>query len=283
MVTPAVTVVTNIGLDHMHILGDDVRSIAREKAGIIKSGALQVSCVRDPAAAAVIRDRVRSVGTTSWSIDRDFGVTQVGERRGRAVYQARVRDVLIDSITLGLLGSHQPDNAACAVAALVAMRGKGVDLSDTAIRTGLAKVRWPGRMEWLPAKPGRPAVLLDAAHNPDGCRTLANELRRRAHPGRVVLLFGAMADKEHTAMLAALDDVVDKRVYVTPQVTRAARADTFPKLRPGVPCKTVHAGLERAVRLAGSDGLVVVAGSIHLLGEVRADILGLRCDPPIAM
>ena len=99
----------------------------------------------------------------------------------------------------------------------------------------------------------------------------------------MVLLFGAMVDKDHVPMLAALDDVVDKRVYVTPRVTRAARADKFRKIRPGTVASTVHAGLERANALAGPDGLVVVAGSIHLLGEVRADILGLRCDPPIAM
>ncbi len=77
--------------------------------------------------------------------------------------------------------------------------------------------------------------------------------------------------------------MVDKRVYVTPPVTRAARAAKFLKLRPGVAASSVHAGLERAKKLAGPDGLVVVGGSIHLLGEVRADLLGLRSDPPIAM
>jgi dihydrofolate synthase/folylpolyglutamate synthase len=283
VVTPAVTVVTNIGLDHTHILGDSLRSIAREKAGIIKARAPHVSGVRDPVAAAVITERVRRAGTSSWRIDRDFELTPVGERRGRPVYEARVRDELIDNLTLGLSGAHQPDNAACAVAALVALRGRGLDVPNDAIRAGLAKVRWPGRLEWLPSKGGRPAFLLDAAHNPDGCRVLARELERRAHEGRVVLLFGAMVDKEHGPMLAALDGVVDKRIYVTPGVTRAARADKFPKLRPGVAARSVRAGLERAVKLAGPEGVVVVAGSIHLLGEVRADVLGLRCDPPIAM
>ena len=283
VVTPTVTVVTNIGLDHTHILGDNVRSIAREKAGIIKARAPLVTSVRDRVAAAVLTERVQRVGTTSWRIGKDFGLTETGIVRGRLRYRATVREHHIDDISLGLLGGHQPDNAACAVAALVALRGKGLDVPDDAIRTGLAKVRWPGRLEWIPKKHGKPAYLLDAAHNPDGCRTLAKELVRRAHPGRVVLLFGAMVDKDHVPMLAALDDVVDKRVYVTPRVTRAARADKFRKIRPGTVASTVHAGLERANALAGPDGLVVVAGSIHLLGEVRADILGLRCDPPIAM
>lgn len=283
VVSPAVTVITNIGLDHVHILGDNVRSIAREKAGIIKGRAPLVSGVRDPVAAAVLTERVRRLGTTSWRIGRDFDLAQTGVSHGTPRYRAKVRDLVIDDLRVGLAGAHQPDNAACAAAALVALRGTGVDVPDAAIRTGLAKVRWPGRLEWLPSRAGQPAYLLDAAHNPDGCRTLAKELARRAHPGRVVLLFGAMVDKEHVPMLAALDAVVDKRVYVTPQVARAARAEKFPKLRPGVAATSVHAGLERATRLAGESGLVVVAGSIHLLGEVRAELLGLRCDPPIAM
>ena len=283
VVSPTVTVVTNIGLDHMHVLGDNIRSIAREKAGIIKARAPLVTGVRDPVAAAVMTEKVRRMGTTSWRLGRDFSITPTGEKRGEPVYRVDVKDASIDGLQLALAGAHQPDNAACAVAALFALRGKGMEIPDAAIRAGLSKVSWPGRLEWLPAKDGLPAFLMDAAHNPDGCRTLARELVRRAHPGRVVLLFGAMLDKEHVGMLAALDGVVDKRVYVTPPVTRAGRAAKFLKLRPGVAASSVHAGLERAKKLAGPDGLVVVGGSIHLLGEVRADLLGLRSDPPIAM
>ena len=105
-------------------------------------------------------------------------------------------------------------NAACAVGGLLALRDAGVACDDAAIRTGLERVRWPGRLEWIPARANRPAFLLDAAHNTDGCASLASEIRRRAPAGPVVLVFGAMRDKDHAeiAWSATFDALANRRV-----------------------------------------------------------------------
>ena len=151
------------------------------------------------------------------------------------------------------------------------------------MRRGLAKVRWAGRLEWIP---GEPAFLLDAAHNAAGCERLAQHLgalgpRRRRR--RVVLLFGAMSDKDHEAMLAPFDDLVDRRVYAVPDMARATSPESLRWVRPGVAARSVRDGLARARRAAGDGGLVVVAGSIFLVAAVRAELKGVRSDPPIGM
>jgi dihydrofolate synthase/folylpolyglutamate synthase len=101
---------------------------------------------------------------------------------------------------------------------------------------------------------------------------------------KTVLLFGALVDKEHEPMLACFDDVVDRRVYAVPDVPRAPKsAKVFTAIRDGVVAKSVHEGIAKAERLAGPDGLVVVGGSIFLVQEARAHVLGLRTDPSISM
>jgi dihydrofolate synthase/folylpolyglutamate synthase len=144
----------------------------------------------------------------------------------------------------------------------------------------LKKAKWPGRLEW---HPGEPAFLFDAAHNASGCETLVRYLDELEPSGRVVLLFGAMRDKNHQRMLAAFDGRVDHRVYAAPAVHRSEAPAVFAKIREGTVARSVRDAVSRAKRAAGSDGLVVVAGSIFLLAEVRGLVKNVRTDPPIAM
>ena len=183
-------------------------------------------------------------------------------------------------LRLGLRGKYQGDNAACALAALTELRERGFGVSDTNIREGLKRAKWPGRLEW---HRGHPSFLFDAAHNAAGCETLARYLDELEFPGRVVLLFGAMRDKDHRRMLAAFDERVDRRVYASSVVKRSERPDRFAKIRKGAVGRSVRDAVTRAQRAAGSDGLVVVAGSIFLVAEVRALVKNVRTDPQIAM
>jgi dihydrofolate synthase/folylpolyglutamate synthase len=110
------------------------------------------------------------------------------------------------------------------------------------------------------------------------------EHEKKRGRGKVVLLFGALADKEHEPMLAAFDGLVDRRVYAVPKMPRAPEsAKVFTSIRDGVVARSVHEGVARAERLAGPDGLVVVGGSIFLVQEARAHVLGLRTDPSVGM
>lgn len=190
-----------------------------------------------------------------------------------------VGDERIGPVELGLPGDHQRDNAACAVAALIELRKLGFQVPRRAIVNGLEKVRWPARLERVP---GKPAHLLDAAHNPDGAAALAEFLRAQPERPRV-LVFGVMQDKEYPAMLRSLAPEVDAVFYARPRVPRAQEPRELQKIVPGVAARSVSDALARAKRRAGRAGLVVVAGSIFLVAEARAKLLRVPTDPLIRM
>lgn len=275
IVTPEVSVITNISFEHQRILGDTLAKIAREKAGVLKPNVPCVVGARGAEVRRAIRSRARSVGAPLRWIDRDFE----SEWQGREL-SVRVGERRWDGLRLGLRGDYQGDNAACALATVAELGDCGFEVSDANIRTGLRRAKWPGRLEWLR---GHPAFLFDAAHNASGCETLARYLDDLAHPGRVVLLFGAMRDKDHRRMLAAFDGRVDRRVYASPGIHRSEPPARLAKIRDGSVARSVREAVARAKRAAGPDGLVVVAGSIFLVSEVRALVKNVRTDPPIAM
>ena len=280
-VAPLVSVITRVALDHTHILGDTVAAIAHEKAGIVKRGVPAVIGARDPAALRVIVRRSRRVGAPVLLIDRDFEVLPQPSPRRFAV---RVRGRVIDRLRTRLAGAHQYENAACAVAALDALRRTGLVIRDAHVREGLARVRWPGRLEHVS---GRPAFLFDAAHNADGCAALARHLQHDARPrsarARRVLIFGAMADKQYPEMLRLLRPLVDRVFYCPPDVRRAASSAQLQRVTAGTPTRGTADALARARRAAGPRGEVIVAGSIFLVADARARVLGLRSDPLIRM
>jgi dihydrofolate synthase/folylpolyglutamate synthase len=180
-----------------------------------------------------------------------------------------------------LSGEFQRDNVACAVAALRALRSRARPMDEASLRKGLARVRWPGRLELIEATPH---VLLDAAHNPDACAALARHVRAlRERHARVVLLFGVLSDKQHVQMLNLLLPLADAHVFATPPTPRARPAAELAARFGGEVVDEPLRALRRAQRLAGKRGLVVVAGSIFLMAEVRAALLGKAADPPIAL
>ena len=275
IVTPEVSVITNISFEHQRILGDTLAKIAREKAGVLKPNVPCVVGARGAEVRRAIRGRARSVGAPLRWIDRDFESEWQGSK-----LSVRVGESCWDGLRLGLRGGYQGDNAACALAVVQELGSRGFEVSDADIRAGLKRAKWPGRLE---RHRGKPAFLFDAAHNAAGCETLSRYLDELGHRGKVVLLFGAMRDKDHRRMLAAFDGRVDRRVYATSGIYRSESPARFAKIREGSVARSVRDAVARAKRAAGPDGLVVVAGSIFLVSEVRAIVKNVRTDPPIAM
>lgn len=275
IITPEVSVITNISLEHQRILGDTHGKIAREKAGILKPGVPCVVGARHRGARRAISARARAVGAPVRWIDRDFESCWRGKR-----LDIRVSDRRWSDVRLGLRGHYQADNAACAVAAIQELVSTGFEVPDDALRRGLRRAKWPGRLEW---HAGHPSFLFDAAHNAHGCETLARYLDDLDYPAKVVLLFGAMCDKDHRRMLASFDGLVERRIYAAPNLDRAERPDRLARIRQGTVARSVRDAVARARRAAGPDGLVVVAGSIFLVSEARALVKHARTDPPIAM
>ncbi len=275
VVTPEVSVITNISLEHQRILGDTLAKIAREKAGVLKPKIPCVVGARGKEVRRAISLRAREVGAPLRWIGRDFESTWEGN-----LLSVRVGEQEWTGLRLGLRGDYQGSNAACVIAALTELRERGFEVPDADIRSGLKRAKWPGRLEW---HRGNPSFLFDAAHNASGCQTLARYLDDLEFPGRVVLLFGAMRDKDHRRMLAAFEGRVSRRIYARPAVSRAEFPERFTSIHEGTAARSVRDAVVRAKRAAGPSGLVVVAGSIFLVSEARALVKNVRTDPPIAM
>jgi dihydrofolate synthase / folylpolyglutamate synthase len=268
------SVITRIAHDHTHMLGDTLAQIAREKAGIIRPGVRVIVGSRASVAQRVIGAQARRLSAPLDLIERDFRAIPVG---GRVAFEMGA--IKLPPVRLALPGAHQHDNAALAFAALCRVRELGFRVPRYALTHALTKVHWPARLETIA---GKPNVLLDAAHNPDGCRALADFLAQQKQRPRV-LIFGALADKDYPKMLRALAPHIEHVIYVQPDIARALPARELQRVLPGVAADSPADGLQRANRAAGSGGLVVVAGSIFVVAELRARLLRVGSDPLIRM
>jgi dihydrofolate synthase/folylpolyglutamate synthase len=194
-------------------------------------------------------------------------IDEVARARGATTSDASVEPPAL----VGLAGAHQRDNARIA-----AMLGARIGATPRAIEAGIARVRWPGRLERIGD------FLLDAAHNPDGATALASHLvSLGVPPSRVALVFGTLADKDWRTMLDTLAPHAALRIYVPPH--GAARSGVDPLAMAAAHPGVAAPSMAEAFALARSSSLVVVAGSLVLVGDARARLLGLPRDPPVAL
>ncbi len=277
--TPEVAAITTIALDHTEQLGRTPERIAWEKGGIIKAGRPVVTGVTSPGPLAVLEDIARRQGSRMLCAGRDFRwePRQVGPD-GQTFDLDSARHYR--GLALALRGRHQLHNAAIAVVCAEVMEDDGVRIGEAAIRRGLALTHWPGRLELLQ---GDPEVLLDAAHNPEGARALAQALAELWPDRRKVLVMGVLADKDAEAMLGELVGATDAMVCARPLSPRALPPERLAALAgrlagspgralPLVVAEDLDGALERGRELARPDGLVVVAGSIYLVGAARSTL-----------
>jgi dihydrofolate synthase / folylpolyglutamate synthase len=260
VVVPMATAITKVALDHTDRLGSTLTAIAHEKAGIAKPGVPLIVGSLAPEALAEVSRSAEAVGAPMKFADRD-----------------PLLDAFVERHPPALAGAHQRDNAKIAV-----LLGREAQFSDRAIAGGLRRVEWHGRLETIRSASGE--VLLDAAHNADGAAAVARALAERSlSPARVALVFGAMADKDYATMLAALAPFAEHRVFVAPEGRRAADPAAMALLYPGVVAETAERALAIGRKSVGPEGLVLVTGSIFLVGAARSILLGLPRDPAVAL
>jgi dihydrofolate synthase / folylpolyglutamate synthase len=249
IVTPLVCAITTIDFDHQAQLGSTIRSIAAEKAGIIKPS-VPVVIGRLPAQAEeVILEKARELEAP--------------------ILRALDGAPLPSGLELSLPGAHQRDNALVAMGILHELRPRGFVVDEGAIERALATVRWPGRLERF--RRGECEVLVDAAHNPAGARALAAYLRESGWIG-ATLVFGAMSDKDARGMLEVLLPVTSRVILTTPSTPRAQRAAELAHLLPHTAATRVEVIDEPAAALSHATATsrrVVVAGSMFLIGPLR--------------
>lgn len=273
---PLATAVTTIGYDHTEWLGETIEAIAGEKAGILKPGVPVTTGPLPRAAMQVVEERATGL---LWRVGSEI----VHEAHGdHLIVRGPERSI---SVTPRLLGEHQRDNAAIAIGLSWLLRAEdpSLGLEDPAIARGVATVEWPGRLETIDTPEGR--VLLDGAHNEQGARALGAAVDALGAGDRA-LVFGAMADKAWGTMVRELAPRFAHRVYMAPVVGTRAAADpsSLAMLDPGGEIAVDLAdAIARARAAVGPHGLVVIAGSLYLVGEARARLLGLERDPQVGL
>ncbi len=268
---PLASVITRVDYDHQEYLGHRLEEIAAEKAAIVRGG-VALSAAQAPEAMAVVEARCRDLGVPLLVAGRDLRAEVVrSDLRGHRLHVTGPGWGLRD-VDLALLGLFQPANAALAVGAVRAVaEAAGFEAPESAIRTGCASVRWPGRFQVIPATAGRPTVVLDGAHNGGGTAALAASLAHYFPGARLTLVLGISADKDRAGILKALVPLATRVVLTAaahPRATPPAElAAALPPLDARVTlAPDVGAALDAAVSAPAVE-VVCVAGSLFLVGD----------------
>ena len=265
VVTPLVSVITTIAKDHEAYLGPDELSIAREKGGIIKPR-IPVICgkVSEPVT-EVLQEIARLRESPAYFLGTSFSFLLKNER----LFDYIGIKQNLSGLALALRGRHQLANASLALAALELVN-EHFPVPQAALRYGLETVRWPGRLEVISE---RPLVILDGAHNPEGVRALADALIELRQGRKIKLLFATMADKEWQLMLEMLAKLADEMIFTRVSMERSADPELLAKNIPvPIPSRVIQdsqTALAALLDRAQPDDILVVAGSLYLLGEVR--------------
>ena len=271
-----VAVLTNVSFDHTDVLGPTLEGIASDKAGIIEPGSRVVVGEMDPELAAIITRRAEEVGASSiWVAGRDFGCESNRLAVGGRVVTLWTPGGHYEDVLVPLHGAHQGRNASVALAAVEAFFGD--PLAPEIVEEGLAAVRVPGRLEVLGR---RPLLLVDGAHNAAGMAALADALTEEfAVDGTSVAVVGMLSGRDPSAMLAPLASIgVATVIACEPDSPRAMPVAAVSEAGRALGLSVyeepdVSHALHLARGMVDADGLVVVAGSLYVVGAARAEAL----------
>lgn len=267
VVSPEIAIITSLSYDHTQILGRTLAEIAGEKAGIIKPGIPVVCAPQAEEAVKVIEERARAVRAPLLLAGRDWSWS--GSRTNLTVHGPFET---YGGLEVGLLGPHQVENAAVAVAGLDLLRAQTrIELSADELRLGLKQVRWPGRVEILRTNP---TVVVDGAHNGESAEYLALTLKADLSYRRLFLVVGTSADKDLPTIVAALTPLADFVGVTRSRHPRAAAPELLAEefRRAGRTARIfpdVGAALAEFLARAEPDDLVCVTGSLYLVAEAR--------------
>jgi dihydrofolate synthase / folylpolyglutamate synthase len=264
VIVPDCSVISRISLEHTEYLGDTIAAIAAEKAGIIKSGVPVVTIDQSDEALHSFRQAAAEKATSLKVVGRDVGFEALSSTLdGNDVYI----EELGSEVHIPLLGAYQAQNCALSCGALTELMRRGVYISDEAIHNGLAKVRWPGRLEVVSRDP---TLIFDVTHTPDGARVVAEEVHRLLGKN-IVLVLGVLNDKDVEGIAAGFGRIAREAVATAPATKRAfppaTVAAALKKHCPVMEVSGVGAAIDQALTLASPNDAVLVTGSLFVIGE----------------
>ncbi len=287
VVEPRVSVITDISLDHQKFLGNTVNEIAREKAGIIRRDGPVVTLPQQPEANDVIGNAILEMGARAVNAvpfvppvspgSREYLVPSSEPANPRHIYryplQVMGEQILVET---PLVGRHQLRNVALAIAAAEELNRQGFSsIKAKSIERGIRETQWPGRFQVIAARAGWPEIVIDVAHNPAGAWALRSALSERYADRSLIFVFGAMRDKAISEMAEILFPLADRVIATRPANPRAASPEEILQAgaRTGVDIdavEDVEAAVQRARSLASVGTVVVITGSIYLVGEAMS-------------
>jgi len=265
VVRPESCVLTRISLEHTEHLGRTIRRIAGEKSGILKPGVPAVTL--DQEALSTVEERAKELACPLTVVGREVKYERTGGAlAGQSIDWAGKSTIRVSTI---MLGAHQAENAALALAAVESLESRGWRIGEDAKRAGIAKMRWPARFQLVRRTP---PVVIDGAHNPGGARCLRDSLQEYMPGKRVVLAMGMLADKDLVAYAETLAPLSAHVIATRPKSERASApeeiATAFKKLDVSSEViEDVPAAIRRGLDLASKDRPLLVTGSLYLAGE----------------
>jgi dihydrofolate synthase/folylpolyglutamate synthase len=270
IISPVLSIITNIALEHTAYLGDTIEKIAFEKAGIIKDNTPVISGASNPEAAKVISEIADNRQAELFRLNRDFSVTPAGENN-RFNYTG-IQKIMSDMRT-PLEGDHQLDNAAIALAACeVLVKNKIADLTDTAVKEGFNSVKWAGRIEKVASDP---LTIIDGAHNLAAIITLTDYLKKNFSDKKITLIAGILDDKSYDTMLKEILPVCSKVIFTKADSERSidpvklfSVAEAMGKNATII--SSVKVAILHARKNSSIDDIVIIAGSLYVAGEAKA-------------
>jgi dihydrofolate synthase/folylpolyglutamate synthase len=290
IIAPLVSVITSIDYDHKEFLGETLQEIAREKAGIIKSGVPVVVSPQERETMEVIKQKAHGENAQLYTFGEEFWSFLKRETTSEIYFDYHSSNpVEIRDIRLPLTGEYQMHNASVAIkAAVIALEQLQVgvlqnqrDRIISMIRNGLAETQWPGRLEMIHESP---PIIIDGAHNPAAANALAKTLKRNylEEYRSLIIVIGIMGDKDARGIMEPLLPLASEVIFTAPQYSRAAAPETLSRIAQSLGylhvriARTVKDAVAMAREQAGDNScpsLVVITGSFYTIGEAK-EVIG---------
>ncbi len=292
IVNPLVSVITNVSMDHEAYLGNTIEEVGYEKAGIIKPGVPVVSAVKTGEGLVEVKGKCEEVGARLLIYCDSFYSETTAPGTWKWQGKGDLAGISHEKLHCSMKGDYQVENASLALAVIELLKKEGFSISQRIIQEGLAAVHWPGRLEYfcLDRDTRKPVTcsdtvesvsyLLDGAHNPAGVESLVHTLKTECVYQRLIVIWGAMADKDLQKTLSLVAELADTIILARPEGERSADPEL---LLQNVPdqcqkkCRLIPAvedGIAEAESFADQDDLILIAGSLYLVGASRKILLG---------
>ena len=269
MITPLVSIITNVSLDHQQQLGDTIEKIAFEKSGIIKPGIPVITGATEPALTVIKKTCERLDCSVSVVSNKTFEIVESSSVSQTVFIHGIFNEC---KVTTHMIGSYQPVNVALSILSIERLQQQGVFVTKESIIEGIQEMNHPGRMQILQ---DHPFVIVDGAHNPKAMNQVVLSVRNFFTFNRLILIFGVMKDKAIREMLKELLPITDFVIITKPNQKRSAPSEDIKNLiseldkrKQKLVTHTVNEAYQKAIELANDDDLILGTGSLFTVGEI---------------